>query len=313
MSRNTWFRSPSNSDTSLGLSMRWLRTRRMRHHSSPCLQTKQNVTWRDIAFQWRNNERDGVSNHLPRDCLLNRLFRRRSKKTSKLRVTGLCPGNSSLTGGFPAQRASNAETASIWWRHHAVAGPIYWYIRWTELPWIFPGAPLIFNGAPRNIQGNIESYGGLNLVNFVPADPQTPNGTGLSAGSELTPARVVFSLVINVSWWRHQMETFSALLAICVGNSPVTGEFPAQRPVTRSFDVFFDLRLNKRLSKQWWSWWFETPSHPFWRHCYVRIAFNRQDYDIQNGRRELARLISPHFSCYAKKFHVMHTYAVRMP
>ena len=51
-----------------------------------------------------------------------------------------------------------------------------------------------------------------------------------------------------MSWWRHQMETFSALLAICAGNSPVPGEFLAQRPVTRSFDVFFDLRLNKRLS-----------------------------------------------------------------
>ena len=51
------------------------------------------------------------------------------------------------------------------------------------------------------------------------------------------------------AWWRHQMETFSALLAICAGNSPVPGEFPAQRPVTRSFDVFFDLRPNKRLSK----------------------------------------------------------------
>ena len=62
-------------------------------------------------------------------------------------------------------------------------------------------------------------------------------------------------------------ETFPALLAICAGNSPVTGEFPAQRPVMRSFDVFFDLRLNKRLSKQSWGWWFETPSHPLWRHC----------------------------------------------
>ena len=67
-----------------------------------------------------------------------------------------------------------------------------------------------------------------------------------------------------VSWWRHQMETFSALLAICAENSPVPGEFTAQRPVTRSFDVFFDLRLNKRLSKQWWGWWFETLSHPLW-------------------------------------------------
>ena len=58
------------------------------------------------------------------------------------------------------------------------------------------------------------------------------------------------------AWWRHQMETFSALLALCAGNSPVTGEFPTQRPVTRSFDVFFDLRLDKRLSKQWLDWWF---------------------------------------------------------
>ena len=53
----------------------------------------------------------------------------------------------------------------------------------------------------------------------------------------------------RISWWRHQMETFSALLALCAGNSPVHGEFPTQRPVTRSFDVFLDLRLNKRLSK----------------------------------------------------------------
>ena len=54
---------------------------------------------------------------------------------------------------------------------------------------------------------------------------------------------------LDEPWWRHQMETFSALLAICAGNSPVTGEFPAQKPVTRSFDVFFDLRLDKSLSE----------------------------------------------------------------
>ena len=61
-----------------------------------------------------------------------------------------------------------------------------------------------------------------------------------------------------LAWWRHQMETFSALLAICAGNSPVPGEFPSQRPVTWSFDVYCDLRPNKRLSKQSWGWWFET-------------------------------------------------------
>ena len=76
---------------------------------------------------------------------------------------------------------------------------------------------------------------------------------------------------VQYSWWRHQMETFSALLAICAGNSPVPGEFLAQRPVTRSFDVFFDLRLNKRLSKQTWGWWFETLSHPLWSHCNAEI------------------------------------------
>ena len=62
------------------------------------------------------------------------------------------------------------------------------------------------------------------------------------------------------------METFSALLAICAGSSPVPGEFPTQKPVTRSFDVYFDVRPNKRLSKQSWGWWFEAQSRPLWRH-----------------------------------------------
>ena len=61
--------------------------------------------------------------------------------------------------------------------------------------------------------------------------------------------------------------TFSELIAICAGNSPVTGEFPTQRLMTRSYVVFFDMRLNKGLSKQSWSWWFDSPSHPLWRHC----------------------------------------------
>ena len=69
-------------------------------------------------LQWRHNKRDGVSNHRRLDCLLNRLFGRRSKKTSKLRVTGLCEGNSPVTGEFLAQRASNAENVSIRWCHH---------------------------------------------------------------------------------------------------------------------------------------------------------------------------------------------------
>ena len=85
--------------------------------------------------------------------------------------------------------------------------------------------------------------------------------------------RICHVLPMPTAWWRHQMETISALLAICAGNSPVSGEFPAQGPVTRSFDVFFDLCLNKRLSKQSWGWWFETLSHPLWCHCNGRKCF----------------------------------------
>ena len=77
------------------------------------------LLWQEMtAFQWRHNGRDSVSNHQPHDCLLNRLFRRRSKKTSKLRVTGLFAGNSPVTGEFPAQMTNNAENVSIWRRHH---------------------------------------------------------------------------------------------------------------------------------------------------------------------------------------------------
>ena len=86
-----------------------------------------------------------------------------------------------------------------------------------------------------------------------------------------------FSIYYADSWWRHQMETFSVLLALCAGNSPVTREFSSPRPVTRSFHVFFDLLLNKRLSKQSWGWWFETPSRTLWRHTASR-------YQADQGR-----------------------------
>ena len=73
------------------------------------------------SLQWRHNERGGISNHQPHDCLLNHLFRGRRKKTSKLSVTGLCEGNSPVTSEFPAQKASDAENVSIWWSHHVSA------------------------------------------------------------------------------------------------------------------------------------------------------------------------------------------------
>ena len=71
-----------------------------------------------VPLVWHHNGHDGVSNHQPHDCLLNCLFRRRSKKTSKLPVTGLCAGNSPVTSEFPAQMASNPENVSNWRHHH---------------------------------------------------------------------------------------------------------------------------------------------------------------------------------------------------
>ena len=79
-------------------------------------------------------------------------------------------------------------------------------------------------------------------------------------------AEIYKYISIITAWWRHQMEAFSALLAPYAGNSPVTGEFTAKRPVVWSFDVFVDLRLNERLSKHSWGWWLGTPSRPLWRH-----------------------------------------------
>ena len=96
------------------------------------------------------------------------------------------------------------------------------------------------------------------------------------------------SKIFILSWWRHQMVTFPTLLALCAGNSLVTGEFPSQRPVKWSFHLFSDLRLNKRLSKQSCCWWLETPSRPWWQrhnnvwyltligHFIVAVIFNLQ-------------------------------------
>ena len=96
-----------------------------RYDNLRCHQRRQNCQIDNLLFwmirgalQWRHNGCDGVSNHQHYDCLFNRLFRHRSLKTSKLRFTGLCGGNSPVTDEFPAQMTSNAENVSIWWRHH---------------------------------------------------------------------------------------------------------------------------------------------------------------------------------------------------
>ena len=103
-------------------------------------------------------------------------------------------------------------------------------------------------------------------------------GLETSRGNRMSHAIRKFNRVSfqsHMTLWVHQMEKFSALLAICAGNSPVTGDFPAQRPVTRSFGVSFDLDLHNRLSIQSRGWWFETPSRPLRRHCYGYDQFGK--------------------------------------
>ena len=95
------------------------------HHGWQCIFDRRHFhghfrCWKS-SLQWRHNECGSVSNYRRLDCLLNRLCRRRSQKTPKLRVTGLCEGNSPVADEFPSQRASNAENVPIWWLHHVCA------------------------------------------------------------------------------------------------------------------------------------------------------------------------------------------------
>ena len=162
-----------------------------------------------------------------------------------------------VTSGFPAQRTNNAKIASISWIDENDRS-----LLWGNMEYIFS-----FSIIPRGIQ---DYFYPIQLVPWVLITWRS-NGQG-------HPQTRHWSFSIGIfwcqyrrvkSWWRNQMENVSALLALCAGNWPVPGEFPAQRPVTRSFDVLFYLRLNKRLSKQSWGWCFESSSRSLWRHCNV--------------------------------------------
>ena len=162
-----------------------------------------------ISLRWRHNELDGVSDHQPHDCLLNRLFGCRSKKTSKLRVTGLCAGNSPGTGEFSAQMASNAENVSIWWRHHVIGCtcncpcisvktvclviPIFYF----HCTWL--------------------------LRNTTSLQWRHDERDGISNHQRLS------SLLNRLSRYRSKIISKLRVTGLCEGNSPVTGEFPAQK------------------------------------------------------------------------------------
>ena len=139
-----------------------------------------NPRWKnEESLQWHHNGHDGVSNHQPRDCLLKRLFRRRSKKTSKPPVTGLCEGNSPVTGEFPAQRASNTEDVSIWWRHH--------------------GCFIVHENISQKIIS--EEEGNKSMRRWK------QNMWGKFEASLYWKVR--WNTISHTAWWRHQMETFS--------------------------------------------------------------------------------------------------------
>ena len=113
----------------------------------------------------------------------------------------------------------------------------------------------------------------------------------------------------HCTWWRHQMETFAASLAVCEENPPVTGGFPSQRPVTRSFDIFYK-RMNKQLSKQSIRRWFETPLRSLWRRCNEistwYTCFIQTSWQIRVKSSANVRSVCP-LSCYTRSvFDIRH-------
>ena len=141
-------------------------------------------SWKSLL--WRHNGLDGVSNHQPHDCLLNRSFRRRSKKTSKPRVTGLCAGNSPVTSEFPAQTASNAENISIWWRHHVISVQSKY-------------RNISMNAA--NTSMTIKPFHTKAFVNLIIRSYTCPCWAW-------SRNNYCYVYIGNNSWGRHQMETF---------------------------------------------------------------------------------------------------------
>ena len=150
---------------------------------------------------------------------------------------------------------TNSQVAGYFRRHVAHVMPHEWAYKWLNLYTVF------------KLNGNSMTNSGSLIVSMhICVEKNHAQESCLVVHHLRLPDNPLFMMTSSNG-------NISALLAICAGNSPVTGEFPAQRPVTRSFDVFLDLRLNKRLSKHSWGWWFETVSRPLWRHCNVVQRF----------------------------------------
>ena len=185
-------------------------------------------------LRWRHNGRDSISNHQPHDCLLNRLFRRRSKKTSKLRVTDLCAGNSPGTGEFLAQMVSNAENVSIWWRHHDWLMHKDWPFLLTSFAkvWLL----LLLHRKKMNLSWCqlCRHWWYRRLSLWQPWVPQVTIKLASWRYSALTGSVITWVSVERpwkTSWWRHQMETFSAYWPF------VRGTHKGQRRGTMMFSL----------------------------------------------------------------------------
>ena len=212
------------------------------------------------------------------DCLLNQLFRRRSKKTSKLRVTGLCEGNWPVTGEFPAQRASKVENDSTWWRRHAFK--ILNSFRWSDS---IPKISSLWRSHRPFAESKISPfwwnfYHWLHRI-FITFLPFSRN-----RGNEDHD---------DVIKWKHQMEKFSASMALCGGGLGwgIHRWIPITKTSDAEFDVFY-LRLSKRLSDQSIRWWFETPSRSFWRHCNAVNSIEQEIYVLPLMAYTLSPVIS---------------------
>ena len=165
-------------------------------------------------------------------------------------IQALCVGNSPVTGEFPSQRPVTQSFDIFFELHLNIRLSKQSRRRWFETPL-------------RSLWRHSNVTRVIVLQGFRIALGQSCD---CSNASEVTQEE---ACKLTTSWWRHQMETFSAFPAFCAGISPVTGEFPTKRAVTRSFEAFFDLRLIRQLSKQWRHRWFETPSHWSWRRFNV--------------------------------------------
>ena len=219
--------------------------------------------------------------------------------TPYLGISGLFWGNPPVTGGFPSQWAIREKGVSVLWCHHEsklnqnVKKVIMkkWIIYIEDLSSkMFRDKleiirnltlvhPLTANALSASLSAGSRNSHRANNVTSVPMvswqgespvrEPKASwqaRDTTKERSSPLV-AVVGVAVVAEIYMMTSSNETFSTLLALCAGNSPVTGEFSSQRQVTRIFGVFFDLRLNKRLSKQSWGCWFETLSSSLWHHC----------------------------------------------